>query len=1168
MPGVGLLLFSFLTLGFNLVKTWYSIETTHFVIYYHENLTSVAFRSAHILESEVYPKVTEILKNPLDRKTHIVLADIDDIGNGFALEIFDQIFILTADIYYIPIRGRHPWLEDVLTHEFTHIVAMRKARKTPRSVPFFYISAGFFCVITKSSLCSLGGLQDNSTLIGSLAFGVIPYSEPTFFTEGIAQLVTSELGHDSLDSYRNMIIRTLFYHDNLYPLSKLGNYENKRGWEGEIVYNHGFSFLSFIREKYGWNTLLYVMDEAKSLFNFSYETLFEKATGKPFSKLEQEWKEWLREKYSDDIKRYEFAKKQRPHLVSAEVIPLKNRKIGFAQYNTYYVSSPLPYKDGIFIIQDGTLTFYYNKSGYDGIREPERFIGGVQGYAISGTSIVISHSKPTKNLAFFGLIPETYFSLSLGYIVEEDEKGISVGKEDKGKSKEEKGNKKVDDSKEKNDDKKIVGKIKIKDLKEISKRASSPSFSPDGKKIVYVKTEFDSRNIFIYDIEKKEEKRVTRLYNGKQFVFPSFSQDGNFILSAYFDGKQQDIVLIPLGEDDKVVESEDELIFITRDSAEDRDPKFISDTMIMFSSDRDGVFNIYVKDIESGKVWKVTEEISSALYPVSDGENIFHVSFEPKGFRVKKMRFSPENWLLIEEDEKPKSIALNTGKNKKTNFIISRSSSWSEGDEFGSRDELGIVYEFRMSEPSSSEMSGEFAEEQINQIPNASELYLSQTQSGKLWDKKWGVSGNDKNGKNDEKAKESGITGSELNISITKLDEVETESVSESNGSVLQPQEVGHLKLSSPLFAPSIGIIATPFLTASPNFFIPLDIVGLSLETYSFDRLGRFEVSGGGTLGLLGSWSLYGNLSSYHFKDFIPSLFLGVAQLKAIPTTSLGQNISLSYNITQLIGAPYLIVPFIYGRNMSFFISFGLEGERYISRARLSGMTFIPFAQSFISSSWRFFIQPSFSVSFPFRNIGNIGIGIFARGSGVSTNWTISLEESGITSENEGGKYSTVGVDGGLFLSFTIPTTPYNNISLRLLGRSGFFLSDVEIIDEFPGAYPGYFQVFYGDKFIDSEVLLTADIWSGYINIFRTVSFHRLTLLGIFNAFQFKQKSSSFYFSICDSQGFLCSLSGGMVFNFSAFYTYSLNIITILSHGFQDPLRAPIRIYLLMGVGL
>jgi hypothetical protein len=62
----GTFLIPFFLLSFNLVKKWYSIETTHFVLYYYEGLEDFVQRSAQFLEEKAYHHVVNTLKNPLD----------------------------------------------------------------------------------------------------------------------------------------------------------------------------------------------------------------------------------------------------------------------------------------------------------------------------------------------------------------------------------------------------------------------------------------------------------------------------------------------------------------------------------------------------------------------------------------------------------------------------------------------------------------------------------------------------------------------------------------------------------------------------------------------------------------------------------------------------------------------------------------------------------------------------------------------------------------------------------------------------------------------------------------------------------------------------------------------------------------------------------------------
>ncbi len=1028
---LGIFLLPFFVLNFNLVKKWYSIETTHFVLYYYEGLEDFVQRSAQFLEERAYAHVVNTLKNPLDRKTHIVFLDVDDIGNGFAIEIFDQIVVFAADIYYIPLRGRHPWLQDVLTHEFSHIVALRKAKKTSRYIPTIFIIGGLFCGIGKGSLCSISLSENQSTLVGGFAFGLPPYSEPAYFTEGIAQLVTQELGYDALDSYRNMILRTLLYHKKIYPLKYLWNFEAKQAWQGEIVYNHGFSFLYFIKENYGWDAILRTIDCASGVLTFSYESCFEKSTGEKFSQLETKWKNWLHTNYQEQISRFE----QSQGKLQGKLLKLEKQKGGLYERNIYYVSLPKYYGDGFFVIQDGTLMYY------EGDKKPQKVFGRVNSYAVSGTYIAISFFKPTKKFIFFASIPEEYFQLSLGRIEIEESKDVKQGK-----------------------------KIKIKDLKDVSRRASFPSFSPDNKFLVYVKNELDSRNIFVYDIEKGKEYRITKFSSGEQFTFPRFSQDGKFIIASYFDGKKQDIVLIPFEpEIESVIYDKKELIFITQDEFEDRDPQFVSAETVAFSSDRDGVFNIYVKDLKSGETWKITEEISSALFADFSTKGVLYVSFEPEGFRVRELKAERENWIPIEKSEP---------------VLLDRI---------------------------------DFAEHEEEIAP-------------------------------------------EINSDSTHF----------------QPKRVGILSLSSPLFVPILGLTLTPFLTGSARtFFLPLDIFGLSFELGTFDRLGRAQILGNGFLGVRGSWSLIFQTDLIYFKHFIPSLFFGAANIKAVPlTTSTVLNITQSSNIFDIFGGGRIIFPILYGTApavpaRALYLEAGAFGEIYSASANISGFFIVPFSQSFRARAINAFIGANSLLSFP-SPIGALSLLAVFRSTFFSTTLDVSEKQFDISQTFEIKNYQSARLEGGLRFAYTLPVAFGRNISLILFPSGGYTLQDVEIFDEFRGTSSGYFFVFFGDWYLRLQTASTFDLWYGYVPLFSTFSLNKFSIIAAFDTFRFAQRGEGLEIPprICSGEDFLCSVYGGFLLYGNLFYRYGFVFEMIFARGLQDPLKAPVRIYFGLGFGL
>lgn len=1040
-------LFLFLSfLNFNLSREWYSVETTHFTVYYHKEIRDFAERTIFFLESEAYPKISELLDYKPEKKIKIVLGDFDDTGNGFAAEVFDYIFIAAADIYFIPLRGRHPWLQDVVVHELAHIFALKKIKKTPDLVPSFTIVGGFFCVM--DPICRIGNPTGKATLIGSLGVAAVPYSEPAYFTEGIAQLVTSELGYDSLDSYRDMMIRTLLYHNKIYPLDKLGNFEDKFGFEGEIVYNHGFSFLVFLREKYGWETILKIMERSSDFFKFSYRKILREVIGRSLEEIEGEWVQWLKRRYSPIIDRYETRRK------TGELIHVKPKKDGLYEQRMYFVSQPRSYENGLLMIQDRELVFYEN-------REREVISGGVQSYAVQGTFIAIAYPKPTKKFFLFGLIPEIYFNVATGYLVRE----------------------------EKNSQKKLV----IKDRKDIATRAMFPSISHDGKKIAYVKTEGDSRNLFVYEVEKGKELRLTNFTGGKQVVFPAFSPNGNVIVAAYFDGRKQDIVLIR-SEVEKPIDSEDELIFITNDEWEDRDPVFIKENLISFASDKDGVFNIYVADLELRRIWKVTEELSGCLYPYPVSEEGFlYVSFEPNGY-VPKRLFSPrEGWELV---------AFLSDDVKKH-----------------------VKYEISTRNQVSADQTAENKTEVLDKP----------------------------------------------NFLVDSLQTLETPQVEEKPQLGRKVEPVSFLRM---ILIPSVGLTLTPLLTSSSaDFFVPLDIFGLSLEGLTFDVLGRMFLNFSGFMGMRGSLGLVGRLSSFHFPYFIPSLVGGFVRYKAASIMEL-QTLDLSsegWTISDVFAALPVAFPLIYGDQRNFlYMAFAPLVRYYTRKVGVGGLVSVPFELLYSARSYRLIYGLGGGRVFRVP-LGRLQLASEVLFSLFNTAESFADSFGGVLSGLTE-RYTAADVQVSVGTDYSVTIGRGRAFSIFALGRGGYSLRNVSPIDEFAETYLGYLQVFFGDSFLELTAGTAFDLWYGYINLLDTSALHGVSIVGAYSVFRFirqlEGEKKALKLRDIVSGRFFSGLTGGVVVRASVFYRYSLIFQLLVSRGFQDPLKAPIRIYFGLGLGV
>jgi hypothetical protein len=125
---------AFAVLTFDPGRQWRTLETTHFRIHFHEGLEDIARRAATIGE-RVHDELTrEFRWRPRD-KTEVVLTDDFDLPNGYATPIPYNLMVL----FVVPPEpggqleadSHDQWLEDLIIHEYTHVLHLDKAAGLP-----------------------------------------------------------------------------------------------------------------------------------------------------------------------------------------------------------------------------------------------------------------------------------------------------------------------------------------------------------------------------------------------------------------------------------------------------------------------------------------------------------------------------------------------------------------------------------------------------------------------------------------------------------------------------------------------------------------------------------------------------------------------------------------------------------------------------------------------------------------------------------------------------------------------------------------------------------------------------------------------------------------------------------------------------------------------------
>lgn len=220
--------------------TWYTLETEHFNIHYHNGIEEIARKGALIAE-QIYPTILQQIEVEPWGKTDITFTMEDEILNGFAMPS-DQIFIwVSQNDVAGHFGGSEKWLRLVLPHEFQH-VAQFNAQKTWLGI-----------------------------------WGMIGI--PGWWMEGMAEYNTE--------------VWRVGRSDNSF---KIHTYQNMV--EKIEAHHMGYAKVLYLAWKYGDSTLVKIghdrvyLDKKKKKWPiwYDFDEAFKKATGKSVKAFDEEWR--------------------------------------------------------------------------------------------------------------------------------------------------------------------------------------------------------------------------------------------------------------------------------------------------------------------------------------------------------------------------------------------------------------------------------------------------------------------------------------------------------------------------------------------------------------------------------------------------------------------------------------------------------------------------------------------------------------------------------------------------------------------------------------------------------------------------------------------------------------------------------------------------------------
>ena len=267
---------------------WKTFETEHFRIHYYSQTEISARKGAYVAE-EVYESITKLYNyEPFD-KTDIVFTDTDDISNGAAYFFDNKIIIWTSPLDF-ELRGSHRWLQNVITHEFAHIVSIQSAQKFGKSIPGGYVQWIGYEKEKRSDV--LYGYPN--TLI---SYPIPGTTIPPWFAEGLAQYMYPDADWDNWDTIRDMILRDQILNGNSLSWHEINTF-GKRGIGNESVYNTGYAFTRYLAVKYGHSSFQKILSSLSKPFNYSISKSIKDATAKDGKAIFIDFNKTLEKRYN------------------------------------------------------------------------------------------------------------------------------------------------------------------------------------------------------------------------------------------------------------------------------------------------------------------------------------------------------------------------------------------------------------------------------------------------------------------------------------------------------------------------------------------------------------------------------------------------------------------------------------------------------------------------------------------------------------------------------------------------------------------------------------------------------------------------------------------------------------------------------------------------------
>jgi hypothetical protein len=566
---------------------WRTIETEHFYVHYHAGEEEAANRVAMVAE-RAYERLSVAYGHRVFLKIHVTLTDPTDSANGRATASPYPFMVAyaTAPEALSVLEAYDDWIDILITHELVHVVHLDTVHGIPRLINAV-LGFGVLGKVTQPNVV-----------------------QPRWVVEGIATMDESEFSSQGrrrsaqFDAYIRMAVLEGQFQaiDQVSSISRI--------WpHGTSVYLYGVHFMYYIAARYGRDKLR----ELSHLYGgqvvpFGINRAIERVLGVSFYEL---WDE-----FRDDTVRRFTAQARRIRQRGLR----QGRRLTFSGETTRYP----------FWAPDDAWIYFYKDDqhavrslrGDEGIKRirPEggRMREG-RGIGRQGVDVDVEHVIDVEDpgeASFVGATEDIVFDMTAVYDFRYRWSDLYRWN---------------------------GGDPMEHEQLTFGLRASEPHVAADGRTAVFRRNDITQSRLGFIDLATGDVTEVAPLERLAQVYTPRFAPDGHRVaFSGWREGGYRDIYVY----DRRTGVTER----ITAGRHMDLSPTWSPDgRFVLFSSDRDDVFNIHAYDTETGRLHQVSNVLGGAFEPAvsHDGEQIAYIGLSSSGFDLWVMDFDPERWLAV-----------------------------------------------------------------------------------------------------------------------------------------------------------------------------------------------------------------------------------------------------------------------------------------------------------------------------------------------------------------------------------------------------------------------------------------------------------------------------------------------------------------------------------------